>query len=103
MDCRRTIGLLLLIGLALWGCSGVQTPSNAVWIAQPEFLVVDNQLLKTTTRAKKRGIRLLSFFLLTLTNKSNANLIIDWNASQYLFNNKPQGEYWYSKESTRQR
>jgi hypothetical protein len=91
MDCRRTIGLLLLIGLALWGCSGVQTPSNAVWIAQPEFLVVENQLLKTRLEPKKGEYAYYDFFLLTLTNKSNANLIIDWNASQYLFNNKPQG------------
>ena len=91
MDCRRTVGLLFLIGLALWGCSGIQTPSNSVWIAQPAFLVVDNQLLKARLEPKKGAYNYYASFLLTLTNKSNANLIVDWNACQYLFNGKPQG------------
>ncbi len=91
MDCRRTVGWLFLIGLALWGCSGFQTPSNALWTAQPEFMVVDNPLLETRIEPKKGAYNYFDFFLLTVRNKSDANLIIDWNASQYLFNGKPQG------------
>lgn len=91
MNCRRTIGFLLLIGLALWGCSGVNPPSNAVWIAQPEFFEVDNSLLSARIAPQKGESSYFTFFLLTLTNKSNADLVVDWNASQYLFNGKPQG------------
>lgn len=91
MNDRQTIGLLFLLGLALWGCSGIQTSSNAVWNAQPEFLIVDNQMLTARIEPKKGDHAYYNFFLLTLTNKSNASLIVDWNTSQYLFNGKPQG------------
>ena len=91
MNCWRMVGFLFLIGLALWGCSGVQTPSNAIWIAQPEFVEVDNHLLRVRIAPQKGEDPYYTFFLLTLTNKSNADLIVDWNTSQYLFNGTPQG------------
>ncbi len=91
MNCRRTVGFLLLIGLALWGCSGVQPPSSSAWIAQPEFVEVDNHLLTARITPQKGEYPYYAFFLLTLTNKSSADLIVDWNASRYLFNGRPQG------------
>jgi len=91
MNCRRAIGFLLLIGLALWGCSRVQSQTRAAWVAQPEFVEVDNDLLNARITPQKGQTPYYTFFLLTLTNKSNANLTIDWNASRYLFNGRPQG------------
>ncbi len=91
MNCRRTAVFLLLIGLAMWGCSGVQRPSNGVWTAQPEFVEVDNHLLSARIAPQKGEYPYYTFFLLTLTNKSTADLIVDWNASRYLFNGRPQG------------
>ncbi len=91
MNCRRTVGYLLLIGLALWGCSGMQSPSNAVWMAQPEYFEVDNPLFSARITPQKGRFPYYTFFLLTLKNKSNADLVVDWNASQYLFNGRPQG------------
>ena len=61
-------------------------------MAQPEFVEVDNHLLNARITPQKRQTPYYTFFLLTLTNKSNADLMIDWNASQYLFNGRPQGE-----------
>jgi hypothetical protein len=75
------------------GCSGVQTPSNVVWTAQPEFLEVDNPLFLAKIEPQKGEYPYYAFFLLTITNKSDANLIVDWNASQYLFNSRPQGVF----------
>lgn len=91
MNCRRTIGFLFLIWLALWGCSGVHAPSNAVWTAKPEFREVDNQLFNVKIEIKKGEYPYYAFFLLTLTNKSNDDMIVDWNASRYLFNGRPDG------------
>ena len=91
MNRCRTVGYLFLIGLTLWGCSGIQTPSNSVWIAQPDFFEVDNHLLNVRIEPKKGEYPYYVFFLLTLANKSNDDLIVDWNASEYLFNGKPQG------------
>ena len=91
MNFRQTVGFLFIIGLSLWGCSGVQNPSNAVWIAQPEVVEVDNGLLSVSIAPQKGEYPYYAFFLLTLTNKSKTDLIVDWNASHYLFNGRPQG------------
>lgn len=93
MQGRGTIGYMFLVGVVLWGCSGAQFPSNAVWTAQPAFLEVDNQLFRARIEPQKRETPYYAFFLLTLTNNSDADLIIDWNASQYLFNGSPQGVF----------
>lgn len=91
MNYRCAIGFIFLIGLAMWGCSNVQHPSNAAWTAQPELVEVDNQLFSAKIEPKKGEYAYYSFFLLTITNKSDARLMVDWNASQYLFNGSPQG------------
>jgi hypothetical protein len=91
MNFRQMVGFWFLIGLALWGCSGAQTPSNSVWTAQPEFFEVDNHLLSARIEPKKGQYPFYDFFLLTLTNKSSTDLTVDWNASRYLLDDKPEG------------
>ena len=91
MNCRRTVGLLFLVGLALWDCSGVQTRSNSAWTAQPEFFEINNELFSAKIEPQKGKTPYYAFFLLTLTNISEADLVVDWNATQYLFNGRPQG------------
>ena len=91
MKYRRTIGFMILIWLVLWGCSSVQTPFNVVWTAQPESLEVDNQLFLAKIEPKKGEYPYYAYFLLTITNKSDADLVVDWNASRYMLNGKPQG------------
>ena len=91
MNYRRTIGFMILSWLALWGCSVVQAPSNVVWTAKPEFFEVDNHLFLAKFEPKKGEYPYYAYFILTITNKSDANLIVDWNTSLYMLNGKPQG------------
>jgi len=91
MNCRCTFVFLFLTGLTLWGCSGIQTPSTELWTAKPEFLEVDSQLFSVRIEPKKGELPYYTFFLLTLTNKGNADLMVDWNASRYLFNGRAEG------------
>lgn len=91
MHCQRTVGFLFLICFALWGCSGVQSPSRMVWTATPEIRTVDNQLFRASVEPRKGESPYYAFFLLTVKNRSDRDLVIDWNASRYLFNGKPQG------------
>jgi hypothetical protein len=91
MNCRRTVGFVLFLGVVLLGCSGAQSPSSAIWIAQPEFVDVDHHLLSASIAPQKGEHPYYTHFLLTLTNKSQTDLIVDWNASRYLFNGRPQG------------
>jgi len=91
MASRQTIAVMVLMGLLLWGCSSVGHPSKVVWTAQPESRVVDNRRLTARIEPQKGASPFYSFFLLTITNKSDTDLVIDWNASRYLFNGRPQG------------
>jgi hypothetical protein len=94
MICRRMTAYMLVIGFALWGCTGIhQSPSRWVWIAQPEFIEVNNQMLRARIEPQKGEFPFYAFFLLTITNKSSAALMIDWNASQYLFNGRANGVF----------
>lgn len=88
-----TIGVTILILFVLMGCSGIQTPSNVVWSAQPEFLEIDTPFFLARLEPKKGAYSYYAFFLLTITNKSDADLVVDWNTSRYLFNGRPQGGF----------
>lgn len=85
------LSMIVLVWLTFWGCSGAQSPARAIWTTLPESFEVDNQLFEATLTPKKGEYPFFTFFHLKLSNKSNADLIVDWNASQYVFNGKPQG------------
>ena len=91
MNDRHTIIIIFLTGLMLWSCGGIHSATNVDWRAQPEFIEADNALFRARIEPQKGATPFYTFFLLTLTNKSDTDLIIDWNASQYLFNGKPNG------------
>lgn len=93
MKYQRPIGFTILIWLALMGCSGVQTPSNVVWTAQPAFIEDGNPLFLAKIEPQKGEYPYYASFLLTITNKSDVDLIVDWNASRYLYNGRPQGVF----------
>lgn len=93
MKFQRTMGFIMLIWLALMGCSGIQGPSNVVWTAKPEFVEVDNPLFLARIEPQKKEYPYYVSFLLTLTNKREADLRVDWNASHYLFNGRTQGVF----------
>jgi hypothetical protein len=91
MNCRRMSAVWLLMGLALWGCSAIQPPPKGVWRAQPEYREVDGQRFSVSISPQKGAAPFYAFFVLTIANRSEADLIVDWNASRYLFNGRPEG------------
>lgn len=91
MSDKRMLGIMVIIWLTVWGCGGGPSPSNLIWEAQPEFLEVDNQLFNVRITPQQGEYPYFAYFHLTLSNKSDSNLMVDWNASQYLYNGKPQG------------
>jgi hypothetical protein len=52
---------------------------------------VDNQLFTATMTPKKGTYPYFAYFHVTLSNKSDQDLVIDWNATQYLLNGAPRG------------
>lgn len=91
MNCKYMNGVMLLLGLALWGCSGIQPPSKVMWAALPEYCEVEDQGFDVRLTPQKETSPFYVSFLLTITNKGKADLVVDWNASRYLFNGSPEG------------
>jgi hypothetical protein len=91
MNVQRAIGFWVLIGLSLAGCSGTGPRSTAAWTAQPESRSVDHPLFEAMIVPQKGEAPYYVSFLLTVTNKSDADLMVDWNSSRYLFNGRPEG------------
>ena len=91
MNNRLAMGWILVVGLALWSCSGAPSPAKAVWTAQPALAEATNQLFKATLEPRKGQFPYFTHFFLTLANTSDTDMVVDWNATQYLFNGKAQG------------
>jgi hypothetical protein len=82
---------MALIMLILAGCSGASSPFKGRWVAAPSFQEADHSFCRARLSVKKGDNAYYSYFLLSLVNKGDEALYIDWNASRYLFNGKPQG------------
>ena len=91
MICRRNPWWIVVAGLVLAGCSGAPSPAKSVWSAQPPVVARENPRFRAVMEPRKGDLPYFTSFLVTLTNKSDAAMVIDWNASRYLFNGSPQG------------
>ena len=87
---------LLIVGMILWGCSNIQSPSNTVWTSDPAVHEVDNQMVNVKFEPQKGTFPYFAFFRLTIINKSDVDLNIDWNATQYLFNGRAGGVFVFA-------
>ena len=83
--------IVVLFGLFLMSCSTVDAPSKGIWTAQPEIRTAENRLFGARIQPRKIDGPFYVGFLLTIENKSDEALVLDWNESHYLFNGKPQG------------
>jgi hypothetical protein len=79
---RVTSGILALIVLSLASCSVVPSPFKGVWTAQPEFREVDNALCSVRIAPQKGNHAYYAFFLLTIVNRSDDELILDYRCEK---------------------
>lgn len=82
-----TLGLLVMLFIFV-GCS-----SKKIWTSTPAIQSADNQYYATKFEPIRIEGDFINGFRLTVTNKSSQTLIIDWNASLYLYNNKNNGRF----------
>jgi hypothetical protein len=83
-------GMVLMVVL-LAGCSSTPSPFKGAWTANPDFAEVDHALCTARITPLKGDNTYYAFFLLSLVNKTEGELLVDWNASRYLAGGKPQG------------
>lgn len=82
---------ILAVGLGVAGCSGAPSPAESVWRTQPAVVVTENALFKAVMEPRKADSPYFTHFRVTLTNKGDTAMVIDWNASRYVFNGSPHG------------
>lgn len=83
--------IVLLFVLILASCNGASSPFKGTWIASPPYQEADNALCKARITPQKGNNTYYAFFMLTVVNKSDAMLTIDWNTSRYVHDGAPQG------------
>ncbi len=84
--------LIVLTLLPLISCSGVASPVKGSWKTTPPFDEVDDSICTIRITPQQDDTPYYAFFLLSVVNKGDEELAVDWNTSRYLFGGKPQGK-----------
>ena len=75
----KTTLILLLFSLSLFGCV---TPT--AWIADPEVQTIRNPSYVVAFEPLKEEAAFFVYFRLSVSNKTDKDLMIDWNKTRYL-------------------
>jgi hypothetical protein len=86
---RKRTFLAILIGVVFsifTGCAPVM-----VSVSNPSVRTATNPYYEVKFEPLKQGLRSFVVFELTVTNKTDVELEIDWNQTRYLYNGRPNG------------
>ena len=86
---RKTTFLVMLIGFVFSMCTGCAPVM--VSASDPPLRTATNSYYDVKFKPLKQGLRSFVVFELTVTNKTDAELQIDWNQTRYLYNGRPNG------------
>ena len=67
-----------------------------IWISQPAAYTVANQHYEAELEPLKSGNNYFNSFRLTITNKTEKDLTVDWNKTLYLYNDKAYGRFVFA-------
>ena len=85
------IGILFTIGLALIISTGCATAK--VWVSSPEIQTAGNPYYEARLEPVTGKYNFFVSFHLTVTNKSDNNLKINWNKTRYIHNGRRYGVF----------
>ena len=88
---EKEIIFTIIIGLTISliaGCAPVMVSKS-----EPAIQIVSNPNFEVQFEPLKQGFNSFVAFRLTVTNKTNNQLQIDWNKTQYLYNGRQRGIY----------
>jgi hypothetical protein len=88
---KKTTALsIILIFLVLGGC----TPAPIkTWTSSPKIQTAGNQYYKVELEPVKNDYAFFEMFRLTVENKTDYSLEIDWNKTRYIFNDRAGGVF----------
>ncbi len=71
------------------------TPQR-IWLSTPQVQTMQSMSYTARLEPLKEGTDFFNWFRLTIVNKSEHNLEIDWNRSKYTFKGKDEGPFVFS-------
>jgi hypothetical protein len=83
--------ILILLTIVPAGCAPTRN-----WISQPAAFTAANSHYEAEFEPIKNGNNYFDSFRLTITNKTQKDLTIDWNKTLYLYNNKSFGRFVFA-------
>ncbi|MBW1766975.1 MAG: hypothetical protein JRJ02_09715 [Deltaproteobacteria bacterium] len=91
MNNAMRIVLVVMIGFAL--NMGMGCASSKAWISSPLIQATGNPYYDTQLQPLTRKNKFFVSFLLTVTNKTDKDLEIDWNKTRYIHNGHTRGVF----------
>jgi hypothetical protein len=88
MKIRKIEWCIVFLLVCLIGCAPTKT-----WTSNPEVQTTGNQYYKAELEPVKKDNAFFEMFRLTVENKTDNNLEIDWNKTRYIFNGHARGVF----------
>lgn len=85
--------LLKIVTLVVIVSVGMSCAKRTAWFASPEIQIGQNLYYETQFEPLNTDRNFFYYFQLTISNKTDEELIIDWNKTQYLRNGSPNGVF----------
>jgi hypothetical protein len=90
---KRYIWVNIILASIIAGCASTSKSSRpaAATLSTPEVISVSGEGYEIQLRPLKQGHNFFVAFELTIQNRSEQAIFIDWNLSRYLFKGRPAG------------
>ncbi len=75
------------------GCTGHPNPSRLTWTSTPAVQKASNAYFEVSLAPVKLGNNYFAAFQITIVNKTDGDLFIDWNKTLYLYDKKSYGVF----------
>jgi hypothetical protein len=91
MNNNKRITLVFVMGVALLLSTACATPK--IWISSPATQTADNPHYEAKIEPLKNGNKFFVSFRLVVINRTDKNMAVDWNKTQYLYNGRTHGVF----------
>ena len=89
MKTNRAVKITIIL-FVLTGCTPMPMKT---WTSSPEIQTTGNQYYEVKLEPVKNDYAFFEMFRLTVENKTDNNLEIDWNKTRYIFNGQARGVF----------
>jgi len=88
--------LLFFVLSCIFTFAGCVSVPEVAWISDPSIQSIDTDTYSIRFEPIKRGGNFFEFFRLTVLNKGNQNIVLDWNSTRYLYQGRENGSFVFA-------